>query len=204
MGQYITLGLNIALLVFVGIGVLFGFIKGLRKSASNGIFLIIMSIILLFVTVPIANALLDIKIKSNITIGDDTFNGYASIKETIQLYVKHYLGASFVESNPEFVSVISSLPLVFIYAIAYVLLFWVCRLLFLPLNYLFYRLTFAPKKKKEDFGFSAFNDDEKNLTNLNENADVNASDESGVSKQDDTNIENNSSETKGLSLSTYL
>ena len=193
MGQYITLGLNIALLVFVGIGVLFGFIKGLRKSASNGIFLIIMSIILLFVTVPIANALLDIKIKSNITIGDDTFNGYASIKETIQLYVKHYLGASFVESNPEFVSVISSLPLVFIYAIAYVLLFWVCRLLLLPLNYLLYRLTFAPKKKKEDFGFSAFNDDEKNSTNLSELAN-NASDESTMSAQDETNIENNSSE----------
>lgn len=194
MGQYITLGLNIALLVFVGIGVLSGFIKGLRKSASNGIFLIIMSIILLFVTVPIANALLDIKIKTNFAIGDEMINGYASIKDTIQLYVKHYLGASFVESNPEFVSVVSSLPLVFIYAIVYVLLFWICRLLFLPLNYLFYRLTFAPKKKKEDFGFSAFNDDEKNLTNLNENADVNASDESGVSKQDDTNIENNSSE----------
>ena len=148
MGQYITLGLNIVLLVFVGIGVLFGFIKGLRKSASDAIFLIILSIILLFVTVPITNALLNIKINTNFTIGEETLVGLYSIKDIVQFFVKHFLGASFAESNPEMASVIISLPLIFINAIVYVLLFWVCRILFIPINYLFYRLTFAPKKKK--------------------------------------------------------
>ena len=47
MGQYIVLGLNILLAVFVVFGVIWGLIRGLRKTASRGIFLIITSIILL-------------------------------------------------------------------------------------------------------------------------------------------------------------
>ena len=195
MSQYITLGLNIALLVFVGFGVLFGFIKGLRKSASNGIFLIILSIILLFVTVPITNALLNIKFNSNITIGEETLVGLYSIKDIVQFFVKQFLGASFAESNPEFVSVITTLPLVFVYTIVYVLLFWVCRLLLLPLNYLFYRLTFAPKKKKENFGFSAFNNEndetseiqneptENNLENINSETSIQQDEENTFGKE---------------------
>ena len=159
MSNYVTLGLNIALALFIGFGIIFGLIRGLRKTASRGIFLVITSIILLFVTIPIANALLKIKINTDFTIEESTLTGAHSIEECIVFFVKAFLGEDFSAKNPEFVSVITALPLVFVNAVVYLILFVVCKYLLLPLNHLFYKLTFAPKKPKESFGFSSFDDD---------------------------------------------
>ena len=159
MSNYITLGLNIALALFIGFGIIFGLIRGLRKTASRGIFLVITSIILLFVTIPIANALLKIKINTDFTIEESTLTGAHSIEECIVFFVKAFLGEDFSAKNPEFVSVITALPLVFVNAVVYLILFVVCKYLLLPLNHLFYKLTFAPRKPKESFGFSSFDDD---------------------------------------------
>ncbi len=160
MGQYIVLGLNILLAVFVVFGVIWGLIRGLRKTASRGIFLIITSIILLFVTIPITSALLRIRVNTDITIGESTLTGQMSIEEIVAYLVKTFLGNDFSNKNPEFVKVITALPLVFVNAIVYLILFWICKYLLLPLNYLFYKLTFAPRKPKENLGFSSFGENE--------------------------------------------
>ena len=172
MNQYITLALNIALGVFLLFGIIAGLIRGLRKTASRGIFLILTSILLLFITVPITSALLKIKVNCNLNIEEATLTGKQSIEDIVAFSVKSFLGEDFSKQNPEFVQVITNLPLVFINAIVYVLLFWICKYLFLPLNYLFYKVTFAPKKPKENLGFSAFGDDNNNqepITNNNSN-----------------------------------
>lgn len=157
--DYITLGLNIALAVFVGFGIIFGLIRGLRKTVSRGIFLIITAIILLFVTIPITNALLQIKLNVDMTIEESTLVGYHSINECVEFLVKCMFGEDFYTQNPEIVNVVIALPTVFINAIVYLLLFVLCKYLLLPLNYIFYRLTFAPKKRKEKYGFSSFDND---------------------------------------------
>lgn len=162
MGQYIVLGLNILLAVFVVFGVIWGLIRGLRKTACRGIFLIITSIILLFVTIPITSSLLKIKINADFTIGESTMTGQMSIEEIVEYLVKTFLGNDFSNKNPEFVNIITAFPLVFINTIVYLILFWICKYLLLPLNYLFYKLTFAPRKPKENLGFSSFGDNENN------------------------------------------
>ncbi len=198
MGNYITLGLNIALAVFVGFGIIFGLIRGLRKTASRGIFLVITSIILLFITIPITSALLKIKINTNFTVEENTLTGSHSIEEIVTFFVKSFVGNEFASNNPEFVNVITAMPLVLLNAIVYFMLFIICKYLFLPLNHLFYKLTFAPKKRKESYGFSSFNNDfdfDKVENELLNNKDTNnAGQNSESNSANDSNVAGNSNE----------
>lgn len=192
MGNYITLGLNIALAVFIGFGIIFGLIRGLRKTASRGIFLVITSIILLFITIPITSVLLKIKINTDFTVEENTLTGSHSVEEIVTFFVKSFVGNEFASNNPEFVNVITAMPLVLLNAIVYFMLFIICKYLFLPLNHLFYKLTFAPKKRKESYGFSSFNNDfdfdklesellnNKNTNNAGQKSESNSSNDSIV------------------------
>jgi len=164
MENYIKLGLNIALAVFLFFGIIAGLIRGLRKTASRGIFLILTAILTLFLTIPITNLLLDIQFPINLTIEESTLSGNHNIEQLLSFIVENYIGKDFATNNPEFLSVITAIPLMFINSIVYLLLFWTLKYLLLPLNYLFYRLTFAPKKKKENIGFSASNEEDPNTT----------------------------------------
>lgn len=174
MEEYISLGLNIALLVFVFFGVFWGFIRGLRKTASRGIFLIITTIVLLLVTPLITKALLGIKLNVHIELENSTLTGSNNLEEIITFFIKEYIGADFVADHPEFANFIISLPILLVNAILYVLLFWICKYLLYPLNYLLYKLAFAPRKKKESLGFSEFNNEEGETSPLNTEEQPNA------------------------------
>lgn len=189
MGNYVSLVLNILLALFVVVGVVCGLIRGLRKTASRGIFLVLTSIILLFVTVPITNAVLKIKLNVDFTIEESTLVGYHSINDCISFFVKVLLGEEFSIQNPEFVNVITSLPLLILNVFVYLILFIVCKYLLLPLNHLFYKLTFAPKKKKTNLAFSSFNNefDDNSVESLHEI--MNKSNEESSALNTDINIE---------------
>ncbi len=167
MSEQIKLGLNIALAVFILFGIIFGLIRGLRKTASRGIFLIITSIILLFVTIPITNLLLKIQINTSITINENTLTGMNSLETIISFVVQSYLGETSTSLNSEFVEVITAIPLVFVNTFVYVILFWLLKYLLIPINSLFYKITFAPKKPKENLNFNAFGDDDNDLQSTN-------------------------------------
>lgn len=186
MSEYIALGLNIALAVFIGFGIIFGLIRGLRKTASRGIFLIITSVILLFVTIPITSAILKIRVNTDVTYMDNTLKGKVSCIELIEFYVENLLGQEFSAQNPEFVNVITAIPVVFMNSIIYLLLFIICKYALLPLNYLFYRLIFAPKKPKEELGFSEFNNPDGNYTPIEDTSSNNdtSADNSSVNVED--------------------
>lgn len=160
MAEYIKLGFSILLLVFIFFGFIWGLIRGLRKTLSRGLFLLITTIILLFVTIPITGLLLNIPVTATISNNTEIIrSGSMPISEVISEYVKLFIGESFVTKNPEILNIITAIPIILINSIVYLILFWVLKYLLYPLNYLFYRLLFAPKKKKEILGFSEFNSD---------------------------------------------
>ena len=159
MEKIVSIALTSILLFFLILGFLVGFIRGLRKTASRAIFLIITAILTLFLTIPITNLLLQIKIPTEIHMDDINISGNVAIKDSLNLIIEALLGSEFVNNNPEMLQTLIALPLMIINAVAYVIIFYILKYLLLPLNYLFYKFTFAPKKRKEEFAFSAFNDD---------------------------------------------
>lgn len=163
MADYIKLGFSILLLVFIFFGFIWGLIRGLRKTLSRGLFLLITTIILLFVTAPITGLLLNIPVDA--TIRDEygiVCEGSMPISEAISESVKVFVGESFATNNPEILGIVTAVPIMLINSFIYLILFWVLKYLLYPLNYLFYRLFFAPKTKKEVLGFSEFNSDNDN------------------------------------------
>jgi len=125
MDQYISMGLNIALLVFITFGFLGGIIRGLKKTAFRGLFLIITVIIALFITMPVTNLLLGIQIDITLNMGSTNISGLLTIKEILAKIIEGLLGEEFVTLNPNSVELILTLPIMVINTIIYVLIFFV-------------------------------------------------------------------------------
>ena len=160
MADTITLGFNIFCGVLLFFGIFWGLIRGLKKTVSRFLFILLTSVILLFVTAPLVKALLNIPFDTTIVINDvETLSEKMSLLELITHYIKEFLGEGFVQNNPEFTNLIIALPVILINSIVYVVLFWLLKLLLLPLNVLITHLIFPNKKKrKEVMGFSSMGD----------------------------------------------
>jgi len=162
MDQYISMGLNIALLVFITFGFLGGIIRGLKKTAFRGLFLIITVIIALFITMPVTNLLLGIQIDITLNMGSTNISGLLTIKEILAKIIEGLLGEEFVTLNPNSVELILTLPIMVINTIIYVLIFFVLKYILLPINFLLYKLSFGRKPKIIANAFSAFNENDPN------------------------------------------
>ena len=155
-GNPLTLGLNILLAVLIFFGIFWGFVRGLRKSLGRAIFLLITSLLLIFLAVPITNALLGITVNATIEAnGELLISGRATLKQIIEAYMEYFLGQDMVTKFPELASTLVKIPVIFINAIVYLVLFWLSKLILHPLNALFTNLVFN-KKRTERMGFSAF------------------------------------------------
>lgn len=161
MSETITLAINIACLVFLVFGMFWGLIRGFKKTLSRGLFLLLLTVVTIFVTAPTAKLILNIPINFNVQV-----EGGTSTQETLTLVeflsktVEDLLGNDFVSKYPDFASSITAIPLILVNAIVYVVLFWLLKILLLPVNALFTRMFFGNRRKAEVLGFSAMNNSE--------------------------------------------
>lgn len=156
MANYITLGFNILCLTLIVTGMLWGLIRGLKKTLSRFLFLLILGIILIFLTIPITNVLLKIKISTSFIGEEGELVRQVPIKELLSIFIERFIGEDFLTKYPEFSELLATLPLTLIYSIVFVILFWILKLILLPLNAFINRLTFNRKPKLNQFGFSYF------------------------------------------------
>lgn len=160
MADTISLGFNIALLVFVFFGVFWGLIRGLKKTVGRGLFLLVTSIILLFISMSLTRSLLNIKISANIVVEGTVNQTSVTIIEYLAYEIEDMIGKNVAESFQSFINVIISLPILLINSFIYVLLFWLLKLLLLPINALINMLIFRRKKKEpETLGFASGNEE---------------------------------------------
>lgn len=158
MADYIKLGFTILLLVFVFFGFLWGIIRGLKKTISRGLFLLLISILLIFIAVPITNLILKIRISMNLTINGNTIYGKFSIAGIITELLKVFIGPEFIAKYPTFAESLVAYGIIFVNSIVYVVLFWLLKYLLLPLNSLLTKLMFPkkrPKQMADAVGFAA-------------------------------------------------
>lgn len=165
MANYITLGLNIFCGVLILFGVLWGIIRGVKKTSVRLFFLLLTTVILLFVTIPITNLILKIPVTTNfVSTSGEQITETMTLLELLTYFIKQFIGEDFVTKYPEFASAIASLPILLINAFVYVILFWLSKYIFLPLNYLIYRLISIKRKPKEEMlGFANIDNDENEL-----------------------------------------
>lgn len=144
--SYITLAFSILFGVFMFFGFFWGIIRGLKKTAGRGIFLLITSILLIFLSVPITNLILKIKINCDIVDGDMNLVGSYSLAEIITAYLKNSIGAEFITQYPDFASLIINFGIILINALVFLILFWLLKFLLFPLNAIFTKLVFFRPK----------------------------------------------------------
>lgn len=161
--QIVSLILTILFFVFILSGVLWGIIRGLKKTISRGLFLIITSVILIFVTMPITKALINIPLNvSSFTINEVTISGSMSIEQLFNQGLKALLGNDFAHSSTIIESA-SALIIGVVSSIIYLVLFWALKYILLPINHLISKLIIRKKKQNpEVMAFSAFGENPDN------------------------------------------
>lgn len=160
MADTITLVFNIICLVFIFFGFFWGLIRGSKKTLSRGLFLLLLTVVTLFVTAPITKLILQIPINFNINIDGVTSSETMTLAEFLSQEVETLLGNNFVTKYPDFTSAIISIPMILINAIIYVVVFWILKIILFPLNALFTKLFFNARKPKEAMGFASLNNSE--------------------------------------------
>lgn len=159
MANYITIGFNILCIVLILFGIFWGLIRGLKKTISRLIFLLALGIALIFITIPITNALLQIPISTTFIEAEGEIVKQVPIADLLTILLEGFIGKDFATNYPEFTKVLLSLPMTIIYSIMFVILFWTLKILLLPLNAIINRIIFGGKKRNADeFGFSASNE----------------------------------------------
>ena len=146
-GTIINLVLTGIVALFVLSGMYWGLVRGLRRTAIRSIWLVVTALLLmLFLSSAVTNAIMNAEI--TITIEGETFNG---IEEMVAYYVE--------TSNPEMVELGKSLDTIihtvvayvaiFLNSIIFVLLFWILKILSLPLNWALSKWVFIGKKERQ-------------------------------------------------------
>lgn len=141
MFETVLLVCNCVLIGFLLLGMFFGLIRGLKKTISRGIFLLITSIILIFVTFPITKIFLNIPF----TFEDANGSTTVTLIEYVSSMTESFLGKSFLQKNPDLVASLLTIPLLIINSIVFIILFWLLKYLLLPINALL-NLIFIKKK----------------------------------------------------------
>ena len=154
MADYITLGFNILCITLIATGMFWGLVRGLKKTVSRFIFLLVLGIALVFLTIPITNALLNIKINVTFLEEEGEIGSRVPIVELLSILIQMVVGKNFVIKYPEFSKLIIALPLTLVYVIVFVVLFWLLKFLLLPLNALINRFIFNRRPKAEQLGFA--------------------------------------------------
>lgn len=160
MANTITLIFNIVCLVFLFFGMFWGLIRGAKKTLSRGLFLLLLSVVTIFVTAPLTKLILQIPLNFDVDNGSEVTRETMTLMQFLSKEIENLLGSEFIAKYPDFASALTSIPLILVNAIMYVIVFWLLKIILLPINTLFTKLFFGPKKHKEALGFASFNNSE--------------------------------------------
>lgn len=141
--DYNIIGIIINCLVFglLGLGVLVGLIRGLRKSAIRLVWLAVSMVLLLFISVAITKSVI------NINFGFLKIDGFTTISE--------YVTKQLVNATAEYgvtEDVLQQgvqLSIMLVNPIVYILLFTLCRYILLPLNFAVYKAIYGRRERRD-------------------------------------------------------
>lgn len=141
--DYNIIGIIINCLVFglLGLGVLVGLIRGLRKSAIRLVWLAVSMVLLLFISVAITRVVI------NINFGFLKIDGFTTISE--------YVTKQLVNATAEYgvtEDVLQQgvqLSIMLVNPIVYILLFTLCRYILLPLNFAVYKAIYGRRESRD-------------------------------------------------------
>lgn len=138
----ITLIVNILLILFVGLGFLWGLGRGAKKSAVRLLYFIVFVVIAAILAPVVSNALLGIQIDVDGTsqsIKDAIYNGIASQEGM----------AEQIESSPAIQDLISNLPIMLVNVFVFVILVWLLKFVSWIGYLITCRIHFHHKKPKQ-------------------------------------------------------
>ena len=144
--QTVNLILTALVFAFLIAGFLWGFIRGLKKSAFRGIWLILTLIVALFISQPIAKLVVNINISSlNINIDGQTAS---TIGQAIQLYATEFIGEDVLTGVPALSQLINGLPIMIVSPVMFALIFWALKITLWPIWAIIAHIVFKQKSKK--------------------------------------------------------
>ena len=147
----LNIGVGAVVLIFVLFGMFWGVVRGLRRTLIRSAWLIVTAVILLtFLSGVVTNAIIDIIMNSEMII---TVNGqeYIGVYDALQAFVE----SSSVDleavgnSIESIIKIITSYMALILNSIVFVLLFWILKIILLPINWLLSKFVFLSKAERK-------------------------------------------------------
>lgn len=136
----------IAFIIFCG--VIMGAIRGLKKTAIRGIWLLVTAVVVYLISAVIVKSLIKIDITFLNLEGETSGSTASTINEAIAGLLNNQYGENFSQDNAELVSAILNLIPMILAPIVFTLLFWILKYFLLPLNAIIVRVCFPNAKQK--------------------------------------------------------
>lgn len=133
-------------LFFIIVGVLWGLIRGLKKTAFRGVWLLVTAVILLFLTPVIAKSLYTMDLSfTNLHIAGEKLTSLNQLINT--LIANNQTVADFVAANPSLLGLLPALAFSIVNVILFVVLFWFTKIVLWPIWAIFAKIFFKKKDK---------------------------------------------------------
>lgn len=129
-------------------GVIWGAIRGLKKTAIRGIWLLVTAIVVYFISALIARGLTTVNIEFLGLDGEVAGSTATNLNDAIAGLLNQEFGSDFTKENVEFVTAILNLVPMILSPIIFTLLFWLLKYLLLPLNAIIVRVCFPNARQK--------------------------------------------------------
>ena len=131
MEQYIPLGVLAVFALFILVGMFWGMVRGLKKTAFRAGWIVVVAIILLFLTPVITKAVMDIKLPFlAVTVDGVTYDTLRLLAEYGIMQIPDM--GELIVSNPDTLNILITLVTLFINSFVFVLLFWATKIVLYP------------------------------------------------------------------------
>ena len=142
---------NIILLIVLGFfvlfGFIFGFIRGLWKTTFRTVWLVLTIMLALILAPIITNNLLDFPINASLAIEELNIETITTIRDTIHIALDHFLTPNITVNYPGLAEIIVSIPSMILNIVFFIVIFFLLKILLLPISAIIYNLCTGSSKK---------------------------------------------------------
>ena len=151
-GEFMDMYVNIILLIVLGFFAFFGFIfglaRGLWKTMFRTVWLVLTVVAAVMLAPIVTNAILDFPVNASITIEELNITTITTVRDAIHIALDNLIMPTLTVDYPGLTEIIISIPTMVLNIVLFILIFFILKIILLPLSAIVYHIFTGSKKEK--------------------------------------------------------
>ncbi|MBO7219502.1 MAG: hypothetical protein J6V40_05970, partial [Clostridia bacterium] len=148
MDMYVNIILLVVLGFFAFFGFVFGLARGLWKTVFRTVWLILTAIAAIMLAPILTNAILDFPVNASIAIEELNITTITTVRDAIHIALDHLIMPTLTIDYPGLTEIIISIPTMVLNVVMFILIFFLLKIILLPISAIIYHICTGSKKEK--------------------------------------------------------